>query len=63
MATESSDDGANEDMLYRAFLRALNDSDVGERPIEIDGSVVYQKMVQRNRTERRRTGVNPMMSY
>ena len=62
VATGSSDDGANEDMLYRAFLRALNDSDVGDRPIELDGSVVYNNMVQRNRQERRRTGINPMMA-
>ena len=63
VATGNADDGANEDMLYRAFLRALNDSDVSDRPIELDGAKVYQSVVNRNRTERRRTGINPMLSY
>ena len=62
MGTSATDDGANEDMLYRAFLRALNDSDFDDRPIELDGAVVYNKMVQRNRIEKRRTGINPMLA-
>ena len=63
MATGSTDEGANEDMLYRAFLRALNDSDVSDRPIELDGNVLYKSVVNHNRQERVRTGMNPMLSY
>lgn len=61
----SSNYGTNEDteeMMYRAMLRALNDSDIDERPIELDGDVIYRKMVQYNQRERRRLGVNPMLS-
>ena len=60
MATGSTDDGANEDMLYRAFLRALNDSDVADRPIELDGNTLYNSMVNRNRQNTRLTGVNAL---
>ena len=60
MATGNADDGANEDMLYRAFLRALNDSDVADRPIELDGNTLYSSMVNRNRQNTRLTGVNAM---
>lgn len=51
------DEGMTEDMLYRAFVRALNDT---EETIELDGSVVYQKMLKRNREETTRLGLNPM---
>lgn len=60
MATGSADDGANEEMLYRAFLRALNDSDIDDRPIELDGNVLYHSMVNRNRQNTRLTGVNAL---
>ena len=60
MATGTADDGTNEDMLYRAFLRALNDSDVADRPIELDGNTLYNSMVTRNRRNTRLTGVNAM---
>ena len=60
MATGTADDGANEDMLYRAFLRALNDSDVADRPIELDGNTLYSSMVNRNRQNTRLTGVNAL---
>lgn len=51
------DDITNEDMMYRAFSRALAESD---RVIELDGDVVYRKVVQRNRLNTRSTGVNAM---
>lgn len=60
MATGTADDGANEDTLYRAFLRALNDSDVADRPIELDGNTLYSSMVNRNRQNTRLTGVNAL---
>ena len=60
VTTGTADDGANEDMLYRAFLRALNDSDVADRPIELDGNTLYSSMVSRNRQNTRLTGVNAM---
>ena len=58
-----SDDrsGMSEDTLYKAFVRALNDANT-ETVVEIDGDVVYQKMVQRNKQNTRRTGVNAMMA-
>ena len=52
----------DEEAMYRAMLRALNDSDVFPDEIDLDGDVVYRKMVQRNRSEKRRLGVNPMMA-
>lgn len=60
--TGAGDDGMSEDVLYRAMLRALNDSDVFPDEIDLDGDVVYRKIVQRNRQEKRRMGVNPMMA-
>ena len=58
-----SDDrsGMSEDTLYKAFVRALNDANT-DTVVEIDGDVVYQKMVQRNKQNTRRTGVNAMMA-
>ena len=61
--TGAGDESMNEDVLYRAMLRALNDSDAFPDEIDLDGAVVYRKMVQRNRMERARTGVNPMLAY
>lgn len=58
----TSDSGMSEETLYRAFLAALNDSDIGDRPIELDGDVIYRNVLQRNRMERRRLGANPMMA-
>lgn len=60
--TGAGDESMSEDMLYRAMLRALNDSDVFPDEIDLDGDVVYRKIVQRNRQEKRRMGVNPMMA-
>ena len=56
-ATES---GYDEEAMYRAMLRALNDSDVADSEITLDGDVLYRKMVQRNRLNTRMTGVNAM---
>ena len=62
MGTGTTDDGANEDMLYRAFLRALNDSD-NTVEVDLDGVQIYKNVVKRNRMEKARTGMNPMLSY
>ena len=62
-ASVPSESGNNEEAMYRAMLRALNDSDVGDRPIELDGTAIYKSVVKRNRLERQRTGMNPMLSY
>lgn len=59
-ASVPSESGNNEEAMYRAMLRALNDSDVGDRPIELDGNTIYQNMVNRNRANTRLTGVNAM---
>ena len=61
--TGAGDESMSEDVLYRAMLRALNDSDAFPDEISLDGATVYKKMVQRNRMERARTGMNPMLSY
>lgn len=57
--TGAGDESMSEDVLYRAMLRALNDSD-NDRPIELDGDIVYRKMVNRNRANTRVTGVNAL---
>lgn len=57
-----TDSGMDEESMYRAMVRALNDADVFPETIDLDGDVVYRKMVNRNRQERMRLGVNPMMT-
>lgn len=54
--------GVNEETLYRAMLRALNAADREPIEIDIDGEPIYRGVVNRNRKETFRTGVNPMMS-
>ena len=55
----ASDGGANEDALYRAFKRALDETDFGG-DIELDGEKLYRNMVNRNREMKRAYGVNLM---
>ena len=47
----------NEDVLYNAFLRALNDSDVGGDTY-LDGEVIYRSVRRHNEMNTRMTGVN-----
>ena len=54
-----ADEGVGEDVLYRAFSRALADSELGG-DISLDGEVLYKRMVSRNRQNTRLTGVNAM---
>lgn len=51
------DGGADEETMYRAFSRALADSDLGG-DIELDGEAIYKSVVRRNRQNTRATGVN-----
>lgn len=55
----SIESGDNEEVLYRAMSRALADSELGG-DIELDGEVLYKRMVNRNRANTRLTGVNAM---
>lgn len=55
---EGVNNGDTEEMMYRAFSRALDE--MGD--ITLDGEVVYRRMVNRNNLETRRVGVNPMMA-
>lgn len=47
----------SEDALYRAFRRALDETDFGG-DVELDGEVMYRSMVRRNNQNTRMTGVN-----
>lgn len=53
------EEGANEDTMYRAFRRALDETDFG-KDISIDGEPIYQSVVRRNRQNTRATGVNQL---
>lgn len=55
----TADGAGNEDALYRAFRRALDETDFGG-DIELDGNTLYRAMVNRNRQNTRLTGVNAM---
>ena len=59
----TQESGMDGETIYQAMLRALNDSNVFPDEIDLDGAVVYRKMVQRNQAEKRRLGVNPMMAF
>ena len=55
----NSDGGASEDTMYRAFKRALSETDFGG-DIELDGETLFRSMVRRNRANTRMTGVNAL---
>ena len=55
----TADGGNSEDVLYRAFRKALDETDFGG-DIELDGQTLYRAMVNRNRQNTRLTGVNAM---
>ena len=50
-----------ESAMYNAYVRAFNDTD-NDRPIYLDGDVMYRSMVRRNQRETFRMGYNPMMA-
>ena len=56
--------GMDEETMFNAMLRALNahDPDGGNNvTVELDGREIYNSVVNRNKKEIFRTGVNPMM--
>ena len=54
-----SDNGYDEDTLYRAFLRALNDAEISNDTY-LDGEKIYDSTVRYNQRRTRMTGVNAM---
>ena len=56
-ATNPAGTGDNEEAMYRAFRRALDETDF-DKDIELDGQKLYSAMVRRNRQNTRMTGVN-----
>ena len=50
-------ESVSEDAMYRAFRRALDETDFGG-DIELDGDTLYSAMVTRNNRNTRMTGVN-----
>lgn len=58
-ANYTMSDADSGDALYRAFRRALDETDFGG-DIELDGQTLYRAMVNRNRQNTRVTGVNAM---
>ena len=61
MPSVGFDSAAMEEVMYSAFVRAMNDTEADET-IVLDGEVLYRKMVDRNRAATYRMGSNPMMS-
>lgn len=55
----TTDESTNEDVLYRAFMRAIADSDL-DKEINLDGEPIYRAVVRRNRQNTRATGVNQL---
>lgn len=54
--------GMDEETMYRAMVRALTDSNIGdnETVVSLDGNVLYREVVRRNRNNTRMTGVNAL---
>ena len=61
MSYGSNEQDTNEETMYRAFKRALEETDFGG-DVTLDGYTLYNAMVQRNQKEKIRTGVNPMIA-
>ena len=58
-ASPMSSGMADEETMYRAFRRALDETDFGG-DIDLDGEALYRAMVRRNNANTRMTGVNAM---
>lgn len=54
--------GMDEETMYRAMMRALTDSNIGdnETVVNLDGNTLYREVVRRNRNNTRMTGVNAL---
>lgn len=54
-------DGISEEAMYRAFKRALDETDfTSDTEVSLDGKVLYEAVVTRNRANTRMTGVNAL---
>ena len=54
-------DGISEEAMYRAFKRALDETDfTTDTEVSLDGKVLYEAVVTRNRANTRMTGVNAL---
>ena len=54
-------DGISEEAMYRAFKRALDETDfTTDTEVSMDGKVIYEAVVTRNRANTRMTGVNAL---
>lgn len=54
-------DGISEEAMYRAFKRALDETDFKtDTEVSLDGKVLYEAVVTRNRANTRMTGVNAL---
>lgn len=54
-------DGISEEAMYRAFKRALDETDfTTDTEVSLDGKVLYEAVVSRNRANTRMTGVNAL---
>ena len=58
-SVSAADSMSNEDAMYRAFKRALDETDFGG-DIDLDGEKLYRALVRRNVRNTRMTGVNAM---
>lgn len=52
----------NEETMYRAMVRALNEANIGPEEITLDGDVVYRNVVNKNKQMKRAYGINPMLT-
>lgn len=52
--------GDTEEMLYRAFIRALTDASSDGGDIYLDGEKIYQSVVRHNTQNTRMTGINQL---
>ena len=56
-SVEARSDEDTEELMYRAFRRALDETDFGGS-MEVDGEALFHSMVRRNNQNTRMTGVN-----
>ena len=52
----------NEETMYRAMVRALNEANIGPEEITLDGDVVYRNVVAKNKQMKKAYGINPMLT-
>ena len=52
----------NEETMYRAMVRALNEANIGPEEITLNGDVVYRNVVTKNKQMKKAYGINPMLT-